>query len=540
MNLPAAGPNLAGRIALFAGLTALLLYSATASRGVVWQDSGVHQYRIAAGQAENPYGLALSHPLHHWIGRGVAAVVPPEQLGFALNLISAIAGATGIGLIAGLTTALTGVRLAGLIAGLTAGVAHAYWQLSAVTETYTLQVALLAAEWCLLLRYLRTGNGWWLSGLFFINGLHVANHLLGLLALATYGVLVIERLARRRLPVAALPALMLGWVLGALPYLVLIAGHYARNGDLAATLYSALFGAGTTGGGYRRHVLNVSISSGQLRKFAMILGYNFPSLAGLIALGGIAASRWRIPAPLWWVLVAQSLLYFAFVARYPIEDQYTFLLPVCALCGVWCGLGVAAVLEMSSSSRVRRYATGILIAQAVWPVGLYIAFPWIAQQRGWLGKSWRDLPYRDEYSSFLHPWKHHDDSAERYTRDTLAQIAPGGWILADATTACPIAFTAEVTGLMRQKRPLIFSAESCVNARRPRLNVEELRAFLAGGGDVLAVPSYDVEKLWGADFEIERNGDWWRLRLRAAASRPAFGAGSPGTATPSTSTAPKP
>ncbi len=540
MNLPAAAPIHSTRIGLLVGAAALLLYAATASRGVLWQDSGVHQYRIAVGQAENPYGLALSHPVHHWIGRGVAAVVPPAGLGFALNLISAAAGAAAVGLIAGLTAALTGLRRAGLIAGLTAGVAHAYWQLSAVTETYALQVALLAAEWCLLLRYLRSGNWLWLAGLFCVNGLHVANHLLGLLALATYGVLVVERLARGRLPLAALPALMLGWVLGALPYLVLIADHYAREGDLAATLYSALFGAGTTGGGYRRHVLNVSISGGQLRKFAMILGYNFPSLAGLIALGGIAASRQRIPAPLWWVLVAQSSLYFAFVARYPIEDQYTFLLPVCALCGVWCGLGVAAAFDVICSPVVRQWTTGVLVAHAAWPVVVYMAFPWIAEQRGWLGKSWRDLPYRDEYSAFLHPWKHHDDSAERYTRDTLARVAPGGWILADATTACPIAFSAEVSGVMREKRPLIFSAESCVNKRRQRLTVHELRAFLAGGGDVLAVPSYDVEKLWGADFEIERNGDWWRVRLPAAASAPASGVGAPEAAKPSTSTAPNP
>lgn len=58
----AACPTSPVRIGVAAFAAALALYLATCSRGVNWQDSGMHQYRILTGMLENPLGLALSHP----------------------------------------------------------------------------------------------------------------------------------------------------------------------------------------------------------------------------------------------------------------------------------------------------------------------------------------------------------------------------------------------------------------------------------------------------------------------------------------------
>ena len=76
--------------AIFA--VATLLYVGTASQGIQWQDSGHFILRILDGQLYNPLGLALSHPIHFWLGRLML------ELGlftpcFAVTLVSSVMAA---------------------------------------------------------------------------------------------------------------------------------------------------------------------------------------------------------------------------------------------------------------------------------------------------------------------------------------------------------------------------------------------------------------------------------------------------------------
>lgn len=510
-------------VGLAVGVAALAVYATTCCRGVNWQDSGVHQYRILTGQVENIYGLALSHPLHHWLGRGVAALTGGSP--FALNLMSSVFGAVALGLIAGFVASLTGRGLAGLLAGLTAGLAHAFWQMSVLTETYTLQAALLAAEWCILLAYCRRGRPVWLVLLFGVNGLHISNHLLGLLALATYGVLLLERVFRGGLRPGWLAAVAGAWLLGAAPYITLVVQHYLRVGDLAATLSSALFGVGTMGTGFRQRVLEFRPPLAVLVRFVVFFGYSVPSLALLLAVLGVLRPPSTLPRPLYRVLLGQSLLFLVFVARYRIEDIFTFFLPLCALVGVWVGFAAAFILNRTQPAAARRAIGIACIAHAILPVAVYIGVPLVAAQRGLFDRSWRDIPFRDDYSWFFHPWKQHDDSAEQFARATLEKAEPGAWILSDATVAYPIALL-ELAGVGREKRLVMFSSLDCVNDRsRPRLTAEMLASFLRSGGRVLAVPSWDLEQLWSKHFRITPDGIWCRLSLpnAAAVSQPDVG-----------------
>ncbi|MHC4696561.1 MAG: hypothetical protein ACYTFA_07460, partial [Planctomycetota bacterium] len=138
---------LKGWFALF--LAAFALYAATASRGAQWQDSGHHILRIVTGESVNPLGLALSHPLHHWLGR---LVVVPDILEpcFVITLISSFAAALAVANTFGCVCALTRRRDAALLAAASLALANTFWQMATVVETYTLAAALLSAEiWCL-------------------------------------------------------------------------------------------------------------------------------------------------------------------------------------------------------------------------------------------------------------------------------------------------------------------------------------------------------------------------------------------------------
>src|SRR3972149_4835930 len=97
--LPSADPGGKTRticVAWFALFTAgFALYAATANRGAQWQDSGNHILRVVPHQPINPLGLALSHPLHHWLGR-FAVSFNLFQPCFAVTLVSALTAAIAV------------------------------------------------------------------------------------------------------------------------------------------------------------------------------------------------------------------------------------------------------------------------------------------------------------------------------------------------------------------------------------------------------------------------------------------------------------
>ena len=510
-----AGRSHAWLVGLATGLAALVLYALTAARGAEWQDSGFHQYRIITGQLEHPLGLALSHPLHYWLGRFACAIPGGDPL-LRINLVSALCGAVGIGVLAGLVARLGRSRAAGLLAGAAAGLAHSFWQMSALTETYTLAAALMVIEWALLLRFVRTQRVGWLIAVFAVNGLHVADHMLGSLTAVTYAVLMVERVVRRRVAWQWVPVAVVVWCLAASPYLVPIVEHYQRTGDVIGTVHSALFGAGggATSQGFTSEVFNTSMSGGQLKRAVLTFGYCFPSATVLIALVGLwrrARGRWRMFR---YVLLAQTVIIFAFVARYRIVDLYTYFVPVCALTGLWFGLGVARLLRRCPRPRGRRWLTAGLVVNALLPVAVYIVFPRVAEARGWLRGQMRDLPFRNEYEHFFQPWRRWDDSPERFAEMALKAAGPDGWLLADSTTAPMTAAVQAVRGSEAGVR--VYMGRLCLSGQeRPSLTDADLLAFVQEGGVVIAVPSAELRAIVPATLEIEDEPPLWRLRLPA-------------------------
>ncbi|MBK9119901.1 MAG: glycosyltransferase family 39 protein [Phycisphaerales bacterium] len=493
------------------GLVFLLLYTLTASPGAEWQDPGLHQYRILTGELFHPFGLALSHPLHYWLGRA-ALQIPGVHPMHALNLLSAVFGAVGAGLLAGLLVRLTASPLAALCGTFAMGLAHAYWQMSAVTETYTIAAALLILEWLLLLRFARTQQAGWLAAVFLVNGLHVADHMLGVLSLATYGILLLERIARGRIAWHWLLTCGVTWAAGAAPYLWMILAEASRTGEVLLTLRSAVFGGTAEHPGWGDRVLNFGFTSGHVRIVALTFGYCFPSLAALLAVVGLVQWRqgWRKRYAA--VLIPQSALIALFVARYNIVDLYTYFVPVAALLGLWSGIGAHVVLRWSRRHGCAPATAVALVISALLPPIVYAVFPRIAEQRGLLRAALRDIPYRDEYAHFFRPWRLGDMSASTFARATLAAAEPAGWIVGDTTTIFPVANTQHLGGAAPAVR-IFWGLTELGRDGFPSVTVEAWQAHLAAGGRVIAIPSADVEQIVAAPLYIERSAPFWEIRL---------------------------
>ena len=499
------------RAGLVAGIAALILYAGTGARDVEWQDPGIHQYRILTGRLEHPLGLALSHPLHCWAGRA-ALHVPFGDPVRRLNLLSALFGAAGVGLVAGLVVRLTRNVLAGGLTAATLALAHAYWQMAALTETYTLAAALMAVEWVLLWRYVRTGRAGWLAAVFAVNGLHVADHLLGLLTLVTYAGLLVARVARRRIRPAWIPVAAGLWLVTASPYWTLVLGQGHRTGDWGETVRSALFGGGGEEPGWQAQVLSVRLSAAQLKLAVLSFGYCFPSAAGLVALvGALRPVRrpWRAFRVL---LLIQTVIVLAFVARYPIADLYTYFVPVCALTALWFGLGASWLLRRWADAGARRRVAAALVLNALLPLVVYLVFPVVAQQRGWMRERLRDIPYRNEYFSFFRPWRFPDDSALRLARDAIQWAGTDGGILGGSNAAYTIPGPGRVGGGPVGVR--VYGGRTCLTERhRPMWTDAELVAHLKAGGTVLVVPAAHTEALFHAPLHVEKSSPLWRVGL---------------------------
>ena len=357
----------------FAALVAAFfaLYALTAQRGLGWGDSGEFQYRILAcpdGVLGGCESFAVAHPLYVALGKLLC------RTPFQVTLLSSFFGALAVG---GLFLCTRRAGLAVLF-----GLSHMLWWLSCLAEVQTMNLAFLAFETFLLLRFFETGRRPWLLAACFLTGVHLSCHNFALLAA---------------------PAL-----------LVLLARAGLRTFLLAA-------GAGCLGAAWWLHALFI-------RGFGDVLVGRFGAkVAGLLPTNGLetlfnlalAALSFVVPAALFWWnrrnrqtdgdatrrLVLRTLFatHALFFVRYFVPDQATFLLPT---------LFFAYVLlpraEMKSARLVALAALQILLPICA---GLVLReLPAPARQT--------THPYRDDATYFAHPWKFDETSAARCAAET--------------------------------------------------------------------------------------------------------------------------
>ena len=511
---PEAGkPAHLGRAYVLVLIAVLLLYAVSMAPGVLWQDSGLAQIRVLQRDLFGHLGLALSHPLYYLLAIAFQ-ILPAGESAFKTNLVSVLFGAVTVANVFLFVRLVTGRYSGALIGAVSLAVTHTFWQHCALAEVYTVSTALLSTELLCVCQYAADGRPRWLALLFLANGLGISNHMLAALSLACYGVLVIALIWQRRLRPVMLLWLALLWLVGAGLYGGLILAELVRGEALGSVIRSALFGRV-----YAENVLNVLPGTRQLANSVLILGLNFPTPAVLLLIPGLVALRRHRRKRLSATIIALLLVHLIWAVRYDVPDQYTFFIPSLVLLAVLIGLGAARFLAGRSRAWPVVLALGVLL-----PAGIYALLPALARSRDLgLGLS-RTVPYRDEYTYFLCPWKTGYRGPERFALELRETLPERAVLIADSTVVRPLHYL-QLTGRWRSDLS-VFPPPDRPSTEDWRTLEQRLSDELAAGLVFVVTPHPRYCPKWLCErYEFVREGLVYRVAgpkaEQPASSRPA-------------------
>ena len=418
-------------------LAAAAIYAATCAPGPLWQDSGMYQYRIWHNDIEGNLGLALSHPLYHIIGIGVKYIWLGE-FGYRVNMLTAVISAVAVANLFLLLRLWLNRFLPAIIAAATLAFSHTFWRHATIPETYNLYIALLLAELIVLLQYLRTKRIGFLYALGLFNGLAIANHMLASAGFVCYAVLLATLLLRKQISFRSLGIIVVLWIAGAAPYEYLIIKNIVQTGDLSAALASALFGKS-----WQANVLNVGLSARLIKENLIFMAYNFPTpnviffFAGLYALKKLSPGRGFAN-----VLLALLILFFLFAFRYTVPDRYAFFIPFYCLASILIGVGFNLLVAVPG----RKILCWAVLVLTLLPIPTYIIAPGLAEKAQFNISTRADVPYRNDYTWFLRPWRTGYRGAEKFADEVFEKLEPDAVVYADNTMVYPLLYMQEVKG----------------------------------------------------------------------------------------------
>ncbi len=436
---------------LAATLAGAALYLSTAAPGLLWGDSGNAQLRILVGHWYDRADLSRSHLLYYMVADVIAGLgVSPAFTG---SLLSAIAGAATVGNTAWLLTLFV-KRRAAIVSGVCLLLfSHCLWHLSTVAEVMSFSTALLSLELVFAVKFITAGRGKWLVAALFVNGLGLSTHNMSLLMWPAYGGLIAWGFFVKK-PISwrtlAFGVAMLG--AGALPVISLFVVAVRASGD-PVTVFSEMLS-----GRYGRHVYNVGFDWRLIAKMIAYTAYSLPTplVAACVAGVGVLWTRQTRALSLF-VLIAFAT-HCGFALRYNVPDQHVFMLHSYIFLIVFAAIGVDWLCDRWPFRRCSVIAIALALPAPVayWivPDLLQNRFPEIASRC----LPDRVLPYRDNATWFLQPWRRGCQGPARFARETLASMPEDGILTIDSTPMAPMLYLQNADGLRRDVRILAGQA----------------------------------------------------------------------------------
>jgi hypothetical protein len=501
---------------IFAGF--FLLYAATAQRGVSWQDSGEFQYRALVHDYSWVSGIAIAHPAYIVGADLFSSLFPVSCRVYTINLFSGLGMVIALMLLARLLTLLQFKNSTVLLTVLTLGLSHMAWWLSTIAEVYTWSLAFLMAELLCVAKLCGKDSGLRVQGsreesmkqlpqqapkdlylwllLALINGLHASFHNFAFLNLPVYGVLFLYLQWRKSLlqSTAFLFLTACAWFIGACLLVALFLLEWSETHSFTSTLKSLFFSRE-----FETVVAGTRAINWSLAKMNLALAcISFVSPVWLFVC--FAGRNRKTYSCFKLSLLGLTALHFFFWIRYFVPDQATFLLPTLGLLAIWAGIGLDSVTF--GRKQLPFLATAILLCALATPLLLHHIL--LVKQGG--VKRVRQLPFRDESSYWLYPWKQNERSAASFIEEVRKLLKAGDLLIADNTAAGPV-MAAQAAGLLSPKIRNITFFTGETEAELLTLVEKQERVYI-----VSPVPGYASPALLTDQFTFKKEGVLYRVR----------------------------
>jgi hypothetical protein len=396
---------------------------------------------------------AWDHPVYVMLAQGFIALPFAEPL-YAVNLMSAFFGVLAIMVVYAINLSLVREPWIAVLGSLALAVAHTFWFHAVTSENYTLHLFFMSLLVLLALRWSRHQQAGDLGWFALIAGLGLANHIMLALTVAPLCIFIIvttplpgeqrsglrllfspgryagfaRKLGGRRLFVLA------GlFTLGLAPWWI----QFIRMARIIGFPLTLQIAAGFPWLGHRMN------AGSPLALLFHLLGYGGWLLFQFTLFGVIAGfyGFWKMkrtrPEAVWLFLLLITI-HVLFSANYTLADQFNFHLPSYLLFsfGITWGLleiwGSLRKRMLFSNTTWRAALYAITLAIITSPVGLYAAAPSLLRTAGFTEARLNIPPIgqgnRDAFEYFLDPNTHGDDSAARFARSTLTQLAPNALV----------------------------------------------------------------------------------------------------------------
>ncbi len=431
-----------------------LLYFATMMRTIGLPDSAILIDEMAGPVISSHVN---NHNLNNLVGFFFQHL-PVGDIVFRSNLVSVFYGTIALWIFFALLRTLRVPEFTALLTTFVLMVSHSFWWHSTQAESYTLSAAFLCA--CLLLvardaEYCAAGRratfhlplACFLAGLSVFN--HVQNGMLSV-ALVVYALYDVRRFFDRR--GALLVRCFWTYILGALPYIIIVAVDLARSDDKKETL------AWITGGGFRQLMFSYS-SSRAFGDFGDWVFMQFPSpFLIFIPIGMFVLARSKGRRSFFIFAATVFAVNTIFFMGYKTWDQFAFYLPsfVClALAG---GVGAATIGSPKShvlrpKSTIQRGVVLIFLGiNVILPPLVYVSIPrWTAEKGGyWHGRfGAAQEAYRTRYDlagMYADPIGHDRCTIENFARSIMDRLPRNARLIDDVSIYYQLEFLRTQSG----------------------------------------------------------------------------------------------
>lgn len=484
-------------------MAALTFYLLTLAPTVVWGDSAklaIFSYVINVSLRPE------AHFLHSVFG-ALFNFLPAGNIAFRQNLMSAFFSAASLSMLFHLVCFITHSLFAALSSCLALFVSHIFWLLSVINETYSLNAFFLLAIISLLSLWgkYRGDHFVFLAG--FLLALSIGNSWLLPLFVPAFFVFVIT-CAANFFSLKKFLLLSLFFILGLVPILILAIPAYFNGLSL-----DRIFGFSHQVSGFFVHSEKIPE---ELLRYPAYLFYQFPIFGFFLGLIGMARAS-KHGVKVFMMLFLIFLIDILFASSYMRQRQFNLLMISFLVYAVWIGTGAHTLQEWLqlkfSASSSEKASVWALLLLTITPMALYANIKRICAFLDLDLVHARSLPFRDNTSFFLQPWKKNEYGAQQFAEEVFKIAEPNSLIFADFTPGKVLEYYQLVEN---RRNDLIIDGSpdhpfSTVDVDKVKEQIRERNIYLLERDELQL--DYNIKKL-EKDFSIVREGAIFQIKAK--------------------------